>query len=74
MGGVDVGGFATRRETSEIQIGLTNRWMWRISIHHRQSEAPCFMSRRALGVGSKLKGKIGKGLNSTGSLCMHVHM
>lgn len=76
MGGVDVSvewEVSLRgMETSEIQIELTNRWMRRISIHHRQSEAPCFMSRRVFGVGSKLKGKTGKGLNSTGSLCVCV--
>lgn len=39
-------GFAARLETSKVQIELTNRWMWRISIHHRQSQAPCVTSRR----------------------------
>lgn len=63
-----------RMETSEIQIELTNRWMRRISIHHRQSEVPRFMSRRVFGVGSKLKGKTGKGLNSTGSLSVRAYM
>lgn len=53
---------------AKIQIKLTNRWMWHISIHQQQTEAPCFMSRRVFGVGSKLKGKTGKGLKSASSL------
>lgn len=55
---------------AKIQIKLTNRWMWHISIHQQQTEAPCFMSRRVFGAGSKLKGKTGKGLKSASSLCV----